>query len=237
MCALDSCCMPSCSSCAIILITAAVHSSVHSSPFVACTCLLPTFLVPFRLLPCSCARFFDASPIHTPSPQLLHITCIISFTPTTLTLTRPSALPAATSASSSCNHCGNVTRCTPRCCNRSARAAPPTFVPPSLLLPCTCCTAPEPTNRANLFASTSSTIHPTVSSASIRLVPMIPVGPRFSQPHTYSPGSTPASSLPEARLFTPAADRLPGARSTRPAWFGTTPFLASKGRPARGWDL
>mmetsp|Transcript_21271 Transcript_21271/g.52832 ORF Transcript_21271/g.52832 Transcript_21271/m.52832 type:complete len:321 (-) Transcript_21271:566-1528(-) len=54
---------------------------------------------------------------------------------------------------------------------------------------------------------------PTVSSAQLRLVPMMPVGPRLSQPHTYHPG---------------ICHPVEGS-NTRPKRLGTTPCSSSKG--------
>src|ERR1700758_249713 len=59
----------------------------------------------------------------------------------------------------------------------------------------------------------------TVSAASALLVPITPVGPRLSQPATYSPGSG-----------SPVSDR------TRPLALGTVYVLVSNGTPGSGTD-
>src|ERR1700686_4958357 len=63
----------------------------------------------------------------------------------------------------------------------------------------------------------SASRHRTVSAASDLLVPITPVGPRLSQPATYSPGSG-----------------APSGPRTRPSSFGTTEARSSNGTPGSG---
>lgn len=104
----------------------------------------------------------------------------ISSTVTCLTLAAPTASPAATSAAFNCSHADQSTTLTPRCCNTACSAARP--------------------GAAQLKAASSWVMLCTVSSASVRLVPMMPVGPRLSQPQTYRPGTTSARPTPVHKM-------------------------------------
>lgn len=100
----------------------------------------------------------------------------ISLSDTCFALVAPRAVPAASSAASNRSQAFQSTTLTPLCCSRACSAGRPGAV--------------------LLKVASSKAMLCTVSSASVRFVPMMPVGPRFSQPHTYMAGMTSDAAAP-----------------------------------------